>query len=75
MGRSDGWSDRTIEIELTPGGGGSEQVIDVPNWVSDDVRIPAVFRDFVAVDAGERQRMFAERRESTRPSSKRKAIA
>jgi len=41
--------DSTIEVELTPrGGGGSTQVINVPNWPSDEVRTVVVqFRDFV----------------------------
>lgn len=40
--------DRTIEVKLIPrGGDGAEQVINVPNWPSDEVRVSVVFRDFV----------------------------
>ncbi len=40
--------DRTIEVKLVPRGGeGAEQVINVPNWASTDLRMSVVFRDFV----------------------------
>ncbi len=39
---------RTIPVVLTPrGGGGATQTINIPNWASSNVRITAVFRDFV----------------------------
>ena len=39
---------RAISIELTPrGGGGFKQIVNVPAWPSDDVRITVHFRDFV----------------------------
>jgi len=37
----------TIEIKLTPRGGGTDQMINVPNWPSDQVRsISVQFRDY-----------------------------
>ncbi len=40
--------DRTVEFRLTPrGGDGAEQVINIPNWASEEVRTSVVFRDFV----------------------------
>jgi triacylglycerol esterase/lipase EstA (alpha/beta hydrolase family) len=39
--------ERTITVELTPRGGGPKQIVNVPAWPSDDIRITVHFRDFV----------------------------
>jgi hypothetical protein len=38
--------DRTIELRLTPRGGGADQVVNIPNWASDEVRVSVGFRDY-----------------------------
>jgi pimeloyl-ACP methyl ester carboxylesterase len=40
--------DRSVEVKLVSrNGNGAEQVIHVPNWASDEVRMSVSFRDFV----------------------------
>jgi len=47
MPAADPW-DATIEARMTPRGeAGAVQVLNVPNWPSEDVRISVHFRDFV----------------------------
>jgi hypothetical protein len=38
--------DRSIELRLSPRGGGPDQVVNVPNWASNEVRVSVGFRDF-----------------------------